>query len=467
MKKRIIALILAASSLLILGGCSNKTESQEITPDTVKPVPYNDETSLPNNAFYIVHETKKGKTYYPVYQAESSFGVPSDDQKAAGTMYENANVKGFDATRVEWVNYNKDEGLIPTMQKDDYLIFKSNDTIPTEYTLEKFYDGGYTFGVMGLYQDQSKKYRYSSNNCHVESTSDAAGFSKIEASSIYFVSYKDGKKTVKVEPSNVSLSGTIKGLERGKTYTCDIRSGTEKLKAELTANIHYFSSAETYKFTDFDFITDHIARLSFPEYATTGYYNINGLGFFRYISDDSDIDDLTADDYNQTIYKYDNENQIIGTTNGYVFDSNNCLVKDIDSKDISPEDYTFDGTDAVGSNSGSFKITQVEPVSFYTTPDSTTLEYVDFVAMNNETNDIVGFRYITTEGTANQNINVGSSYYITYMNDDGADMEASTQYSKKVLSIKDDDGNAVTDNSRSESEASDNGQPTDNNTKTE
>ena len=121
----------------------------------------------------------------------------------------------------------------------------------------------------------------------------------------------------------------------------------------------------------------------------------------------------------------------------------------------------------MGSNSGSFKITQVEPVSFYTTPDSTTLEYVDFVAMNNETNDIVGFRYITTEGTATQNINVGSSYYITYMNDDGADMEASTQYSKKVLSIKDDDGNAVTDNSQSESEASDNDQPTDNNTKTE
>lgn len=69
---------------------------------------------------------------------------------------------------------------------------------------------------------------------------------------------------------------------------------------------------------------------------------------------------LKAKDYNKTIYTYDEDNNINGTTNGYVFDENDYLVKDVNGSTIAPEDYTYDGTDAAGSNAGTFKITDAK-----------------------------------------------------------------------------------------------------------
>lgn len=57
---------------------------------------------------------------------------------------------------------------------------------------------GYTFGVAGLYQDASGKYRYANKDNNGGSsltnpTSDAVGFDSLEADSIYFASYKRQK----------------------------------------------------------------------------------------------------------------------------------------------------------------------------------------------------------------------------------------------------------------------------------
>lgn len=429
MKKKILALILAVSSVAVLSGCGKK-DTAEITPETVKPVQYTDETAMPADTFYIVHKTKKsGNVYYPLLIANSSFSEARED------------IAGADPSRIEWVNYNGDEGQIPTMRKGDSIIYKSSTSVPLEYTLEKFFDGGYTFGVAGLYQDESSKYRYTSVNNSgsgiTQPTSNAIGFDSLEADSIYFASYKNGKKNIEIDPSNVSLSGTIKGLKKGKTYECDIRTGTEKMTANLTANIHYFSSAETYKFNNFEFITEHIAKIATPKYLTTGYYNLNGAGFFRYVADNKKVSELKAEDYNETIYTYDEENSINGTTNGYVFDSNNYLVKDVNGSTIDPEDYTYDGTDAAGSNAGTFKITDAKAVENTSSlADDNNLQYVDFTGIDINTNEVVGFRLISRNGAAPITLNINDNYYITYKTDTGDEIAVSDTYTKKVLSIK-------------------------------
>ena len=338
MRKKLIAIFLVSTCLISsFVGCGKKEEEQVeyengyATPDDFEPMYYMSEEELPENAYYIVHkdtveeQTKDGKTvsskvtkYYPLHQA----------QKTYDKAYEDA--AGYDPTRVTWVNYNEDEGLIPTMYAGDKLIYKSSTYIPTKYALEKFFDEGYTLGVCGLAPDLSGNYKYvsSANNSgtgYVMPTSDAIGFDGLEAESIYLVAV--GKK--RVTALNTSLSGTITGLKLMEKYPCDIRTGTEKIAADMTCNIHYFSSAENYMFGSFTFITDIIAELNIPFYVTSGYYNINGGGFFRYLGDmpaKTNYKKLKAADYNDTIYTYDDEGKIDGTTIGLVFDENDFLV---------------------------------------------------------------------------------------------------------------------------------------------
>lgn len=293
MKQRLFFIIFTMFILgtLLLAGCG-KTEEKILTPDDMEPLYYTNETDLPADAYYIVREEedKKGNKiikYYPMLFAKKTYTEV------------NTYPVGSDPHRITWVNYNIDEGLIPTMYAGDKMIYKSSTTIPVIYSLEKFFDDGYTLGVAGLTQDLSKNYRFTENSITM-STSDAAGFSTLEAESIYLVSVGD----TRITPANITESGTVSGLNLMEKYDCDIRTGTEKIAAVLTCNIHAFSSAETYLFGEFTFITEHIAELHIPEYVTTGYYNINGGGFYRYIADEniSSYKELKENDYNKTIY---------------------------------------------------------------------------------------------------------------------------------------------------------------------
>lgn len=327
MNKRVLGLLLACVSLPMMA-CGKQTKQADyLTPDDVEPGYYTSEEELPENAYYIMHKAKddKGKPYVkymPLLAAENNYGGLA-----------NESYTGFNPKRITWVNYNVDEGAIPTLSKNDKLIYKSSTYIPTKYALEKFFDEGYTFGVAGLKADNSGNYAYvnAKNNgsgCVLSSTN-AAGFDGIEADSIYFVGV--GKTPVTEE--NVSPSGTITGLKLMKTYPCDVRVGTEKLAADLTCNAHYFSSAETYLFGSFHFLTDVIAEIDIPEYATAGYYTIGNpnatsdsaqkaVGLFKY-SPEKKFKNLSQEELNKTIYTYEVEDdsvRVIGTTIGLTFD---------------------------------------------------------------------------------------------------------------------------------------------------
>lgn len=389
MKRKIISILLISAMIATAcfsTGCSKKGEdpasTEEIdlskqadydTPDDFTPFSYATEEELPEDNFYIVHTEKvkeKGKTkeitsYYPIYNAEHTYDGMNDSPA------------GEDPTRIMWVNYNIDEGLIPTFYPGDKLIYKSSTSIPTTYSLEKFYDDGYTIGVSGLKQDLSNNYQYSvDTGGFVMSTSDAAGFDGLKADSIYLVSVGEDRVT----PQNVSTSGTVTGLELMHAYACDIRTGTEKVAATMTANIHVFSSAENYLFGAFTFITDHIAEIEIPDYVTTGYYNMNGLGMFRFLKTEESYKDLDEVDYNDVIYTYDeNYHTPTGTHIGLIFDENGFLVKDTEysDDDYDSDAYTdeestldIDTTDADkvdenGFSSGTYKLTKVSEPTVY------------------------------------------------------------------------------------------------------
>ena len=78
---------------------------------------------------------------------------------------------------------------------------------------------------------------------------------------------------------------------------------------------------------DFDYITDQIVRINVPEYMTTGYYECNGAGAFRYLKEETDYKGLLPGDYNDTIYVYDDSGSSIkGSKDGLVLDDDGYLV---------------------------------------------------------------------------------------------------------------------------------------------
>ena len=327
--RKVLSLFLAATfAATLFSACGKKGIEQQKeykTPEDFTPKFYTEEKELPDDAYFIRHKTKDGYQYYPLATPENTFD---------GTAQ--SNYAGFDDTRIVWLNYNVDEGLVPILGKGDDLIYKSTKSIPNKYALEKFFDRGYTIGVSGLKKDTSGNYAYvsakSSGTGRVLTTTDAAGFDGLDAESIYL----NKLDKTKISDANVSSSGTITGLKRMRTYKADIRTGTEQITTGLTCNAHLFVSAETYLFGEFEFLTPATAKLSFPEYATDGYYTIGGKNFFRYVKDGSMKSKLSASDANKQIYLYDENNtnndtvplqgSPIGTTIGKIWDENGFLI---------------------------------------------------------------------------------------------------------------------------------------------
>lgn len=73
-------------------------------------------------------------------------------------------IAGADPSRIEWVNYNGDEGQIPTMRKGDSIIYKSSTSVPLEYTLEKFLMADIRLVLQDCIRMRPGKYRYTNKD---------------------------------------------------------------------------------------------------------------------------------------------------------------------------------------------------------------------------------------------------------------------------------------------------------------
>lgn len=354
MKKKIICIVLAAAMCVsAFTGCGKKKEQakeqKELTPDDMSPDYYTSEEEIPTGTYCIAHKMGETKDsinvrYYPLYNAES-FGSPDDG------------ATGSDGSRYFWLNYNVDEGKLPTMYPGDRIVYKSDTSIPDHYIIEKFFDYNYTVGMAGIYDSSLGKPAINLNEdgCNICNTSDARVLQKIEpknnsddTTSEIVVNTMNDKD---VTDDDLNLAGMISGLEEGKTYNFDFRLGTKSYPVTLKANIHAFVLGETYKSKSYDYVTDSIIRVNLPDFLTTGYYEINGAGAFRFLKTEKDYKNLTAADYNDFIYTYSGSYPT-GSVDGKVLNDDGYLVDyeeyinqmaDDDAK--SYEEDTDDGDD--------------------------------------------------------------------------------------------------------------------------
>ncbi len=202
-----------------------------------------------------------------------------------------------------WIDSSTDS-QIPTVTSEDYLIYVSKTEVPESIVFERFADYGYTIGISNLLADagghyyltyvdiEEDDYKY-----YIDLESDAAQLTEL---SLVEKLYLDKVGIIKIEESTVSDGGTILGLEKDQEYVCEFYTGTYYQDYMLTANIHSFGSMERFVSYEYEFMHSNFIVIQIPDYFVSGYYFVNGVGLFRYVTDE-DLLTYNGEAYDATI----------------------------------------------------------------------------------------------------------------------------------------------------------------------
>jgi len=214
-----------------------------------------------------------------------------------------------------WIESGVDDS-IPTVGAGDYLIYVSKTEVPDGIVFERFADYGYTIGVSNMIKDSSGHYyiQFASTDeddykYYIDTKSDANQVAELDPITKLYLD-KVGK--VKVREDTVSDGGTVLGLKKDKTYICEFYTGTFYQDFRMTANIHSFSSLERFVSYDYEFMHSNFIVIKIPEYFKSGYYFVNGVGLFRYVSGE-DVSKYNGEaydpaiDWNDPIILYDDD----------------------------------------------------------------------------------------------------------------------------------------------------------------
>lgn len=196
--------------------------------------------------------------------------------------------EGVEHPRSIWISSNMDDS-IPTVTKDDLLIYVSSTAVPDGIIFERFADYGYSIGLSNMMKDGGGHYyiEYAAVDeddykYYIDMNSDASQLSSLSAIEKL---YLDKVGSTKIRENNVSDGGTVLGLTKDKSYVCEFYTGTYYQDFMLKANIHTFSSLERFTSYEYEFMHSNFIVISIPDYFKSGYYFVNGVGLVRYVAD--------------------------------------------------------------------------------------------------------------------------------------------------------------------------------------
>lgn len=242
---------------------------------------------------------------------------------------------------------SKNDNEIPTLYPGDKLLYVSATTVPSDgIEWERFADYGYTIGVANLAADSSGHYSiYNSGDNgyvgYIYQNSDVAELEQyVNVSNLYL----DKIGSVRVREDNVSDGGTVVGLKKNEKYICEWYTGTYYQDYESKANVHAFCSMETFTTYDYEFLHSRCIEISIPDWFKTGYYYINGVGMFRYVSS------YDADVYNGKAYDSNiewNNPIILYDENGFIkYDPTSNMATSSNKSDSSTTNNTNSGVNS-------------------------------------------------------------------------------------------------------------------------
>lgn len=201
------------------------------------------------------------------------------------------------------IMFGQDDALIPTLYKDQQLIYVTSIT-PPSFRWDRYMDDGYTFGAIGMYANTT-------NKCTL--TMDALVL--LEGSSMRTSLVNAGLgagdeivinkvQNTPINIANLSTCGSIKGIDKNKAYKLEVYKGSDFYPlTDVIADTHVFHTFESFETLDYEYIqTDYVA-ITVPEDFQSGYYKINDLGLFRYV-DGSATDGMDDVEFNDPYWIY-------------------------------------------------------------------------------------------------------------------------------------------------------------------
>ena len=286
MKNKIIkGIAIVMAGVMLFAGCGKKEETPSIPngPETVAA------ENLQAGSYYI----KSGEEYYKIPSGRNNFD--SDNNQ-----------------KTIW--FKDDDLLVPTMYSDDSLIYVAENELSAGFQWYRFTDDGYTVGIkdFALNDDGMVTLAVNENSFYPGSTAYQTVFPKNDDSLIdsgTTVILNDVNGTT-VSAGQLSKGGTIKGLSKNAGYTVDLFAGTKGIPLAVNADVHAYSSFETYESSEQTLSGAGYAVISVPEALRSGFYSVNGCGLFRYV-DNPRSEGIGNTDFNKPYYYTDTDGNTI------------------------------------------------------------------------------------------------------------------------------------------------------------
>jgi len=271
MRKIIIACIF---SIFALTGCSSNIfnySSEEEVINEVKPIK---ESELTMENLYV----KNDEGYLP----------------SATKMYINFNKVATSADSSRLIYFlDGEDVLIPTMYKNDKLLFYTSQTLPTTFYFERFEDDGYSLGAMQLGINAANKCIAEANTkTFIEDSMFGKNVNKL----VKFGTNQAKDTTIIINKVNgtpitfnsLSIGGTLTGFIYGNTYNVEYYIGSLKVEEDIVADTHFFTSFEMEETSKFE-LEDNFVKFDMSN-CVSGYYFVNGYGFIRYVDQERGVD---------------------------------------------------------------------------------------------------------------------------------------------------------------------------------
>ncbi len=251
-----------------------------------------DDDDLETNTYYV----KDGTKFYQVHELQQSHGGSE-----------------LDVTKCSWAT--EDEQLIPAFYANELIAYASNKADVETIRMERYKDCGYSIGVYGASFESGSGYiSFQTSSNTIKKTSAGTSFVNDKSNNILIETING----THVNETMLNEAGMITGMEKDGVYEITYYAGTYYGTAMVTADTHFFQSYEMYALDDFDMTKNGYIAIRLPAGLKSGYYNIDGEGFFKYL--DFKKAESPSEEVNYNIAYYESEeDQILAYSQQFVF----------------------------------------------------------------------------------------------------------------------------------------------------
>lgn len=291
MKKHILFISTFLFCAILFSGCGERKKEEKEIKDMTQEGVVTSQTStlgipgdskdfkekLVSGSYYVLHDG----VYYPLFEyGNNTTDAPKDFVEPKRQLY---------FTTENEIN-------IPTLFEGDELVYYSVDGLLDYLVWERYYDLGYTVGLLNLKTMTSGRvYLDLSKDDVVSIIPDSELYAMMDLNAEQILIDKIGG--VSIDETLIS-DGLITSTQKSKTYDLEVYTGTHFKHYITTANTHAFKAYELFASIEYETLQEFLYRIEIPDYFVNGYYLLDGQGVVRIVRGDSYSEDT---DFNEQL----------------------------------------------------------------------------------------------------------------------------------------------------------------------